>query len=72
MSCSGETVDEDGLIRIKPGVMMQLKKAKYGVSDHSTDDRTGDSPMFIPLRDALRIASWMQTVPQNVPVRGTT
>ena len=36
MSCSGETVDEDGLIRIKPGVMMQLKKAKYGVSDHST------------------------------------
>jgi len=37
MSCSGETVElEDELIQIKPGVMQQLKKAKYGVSDHST------------------------------------
>ena len=36
MSCSGETVEEDQLIQIKPRVAQQLKKAKYGVSDHST------------------------------------
>ena len=36
MSCSGETVEEDQLIQIKPRVSQQLKKAKYGVSDHST------------------------------------
>ena len=37
MSCSGETVeDEDKLIQIKPGIIQQLKKAKYGVADHST------------------------------------
>ena len=37
VSCSGETVDiKDELIQIKPGVVQQLKKAKYGVSDHST------------------------------------
>ncbi|MEK6931003.1 MAG: 4-demethylwyosine synthase TYW1, partial [Thermoproteota archaeon] len=34
---SGETVeDEDKLIQIKPGIAQQLKKAKYGVADHST------------------------------------
>lgn len=37
MSCSGETVeDEDKLIQIKPGIVQQLKKAKYGIADHST------------------------------------
>ena len=36
MSCSGETIEEDQLIQIKPKVSEQLKKAKYGVSDHST------------------------------------
>ncbi len=37
MSCSGETIEEDNeLIQIKPGVLQQLKKAKYGVADHST------------------------------------
>jgi len=37
MSCSGETVEEDEeLIQIKPQVFQQLKKAKYGVADHST------------------------------------
>ena len=37
MSCSGETVEQDNeLIQIKPGVLQQLKKAKYGVADHST------------------------------------
>ncbi len=37
MSCSGETVEnEDRLIQIKPGILQQLKKAKYGVADHST------------------------------------
>jgi tRNA wybutosine-synthesizing protein 1 len=36
MSCSGEVVQEEELIQIKPGVLQQLKKAKYGVSDHST------------------------------------
>ena len=36
MSCSGETVEEDPLIQIKPMISQQLKKAKYGVSDHST------------------------------------
>ena len=36
MSCSGETVEEDQLIQIKPRVSEQLKKAKYGVADHST------------------------------------
>lgn len=37
MSCSGETVEiADELIQIKPNVLQQLKKAKYGVSDHST------------------------------------
>ena len=37
MSCSGEFVEkEEELIQIKPNVMEQLKKAKYGVADHST------------------------------------
>ncbi len=37
MSCSGETVEtSDELITIKPGIMQQLKHAKYGVADHST------------------------------------
>lgn len=37
MSCSGETVEnEDTLIQIKPGISQQLKKAKYGIADHST------------------------------------
>ncbi|MBI3254752.1 MAG: 4-demethylwyosine synthase TYW1 [Nitrosarchaeum sp.] len=37
MSCSGETVEEeDKLIQIKPGIIQQLKKAKYGIADHST------------------------------------
>ncbi|MDE1724475.1 MAG: 4-demethylwyosine synthase TYW1 [Thaumarchaeota archaeon] len=37
MSCSGETIDvSDDFIQIKPLVLSQLKKAKYGVSDHAT------------------------------------
>ncbi len=37
MSCSGETYGQESeLIQIRPGVMQQLKKAKYGVADHST------------------------------------
>ncbi len=36
MSCSGEIVQEDSLIQIKPAIAEQLKKAKYGVADHST------------------------------------
>ena len=39
MSCSGESVEaEDQLIQIKPGMLQALKKAKYGVADHSTVD----------------------------------
>ena len=36
MSCSGEVVQEEELIQIKPQIIKQLKKAKYGVADHST------------------------------------
>ena len=37
MSCSGEIVgNDDQLIQIKPAISDQLKKAKYGVADHST------------------------------------
>ena len=36
MSCSGETVEVNELIQIKPKIIQQLKKAKYGVADHST------------------------------------
>ena len=37
MSCSGEFVEkEPELIQIKPNIAQQLKKAKYGVADHST------------------------------------
>jgi tRNA wybutosine-synthesizing protein 1 len=36
VSCSGETIEEDQIIQIKPMITQQLKKAKYGVSDHST------------------------------------
>ena len=37
MSCSGETIESDNeIIQIKPMIINQLKKAKYGVSDHST------------------------------------
>jgi tRNA wybutosine-synthesizing protein 1 len=37
MSCSGETVEPDGqLIQIRPSILKQLKKAKYGVADHAT------------------------------------
>ena len=35
MSCSGEFVEND-IIQIKSSIQQQLKKAKYGVSDHST------------------------------------
>lgn len=35
MSCSGETIEED-LIQIRPSILKQLKKAKYGVADHAT------------------------------------
>jgi tRNA wybutosine-synthesizing protein 1 len=39
MSCSGEVISsDDELIQIKPKIVQQLKKAKYGVSDHSTVD----------------------------------
>ena len=37
MSCSGETVETDNeILQIKPMILSQLKKAKYGVSDHAT------------------------------------
>ena len=37
MSCSGEVVEkEPELIQIRPSIVKQLKKSKYGVSDHST------------------------------------
>ena len=37
MSCSGEIIEnDDQLIQIKPSISEQLKKAKYGVADHST------------------------------------
>ena len=37
MSCSGETVEvSSDFIQIKPMILDQLKKAKYGVSDHGT------------------------------------
>ena len=37
MSCSGETIESDNeIIQITPKLVSQLKKAKYGVSDHST------------------------------------
>jgi len=37
VSCSGEIVGEDSeLIQIKPRILQQLKKAKYGIADHST------------------------------------
>jgi tRNA wybutosine-synthesizing protein 1 len=41
MSCSGEIVDDEmgqkeEIIQIKPGILQQLKRSKYGVSDHST------------------------------------
>jgi tRNA wybutosine-synthesizing protein 1 len=37
MSCSGETIESDNeIIQITPRIASQLKKAKYGVSDHST------------------------------------
>jgi len=37
MSCSGETMEVSSeFIQIKPMILNQLKKAKYGVSDHGT------------------------------------
>ncbi len=37
MSCSGEIIEsDDKLIQIKPAISDQLKKAKYGIADHST------------------------------------
>ncbi len=37
MSCSGETIESaEEFIQIKPMIMNQLKKAKYGISDHGT------------------------------------
>ena len=37
MSCSGEVLEaSNDFIQIKPLIMNQLKKAKYGVSDHGT------------------------------------
>ncbi len=37
MSCSGEIIEsDDRLIQIRPAISEQLKKAKYGIADHST------------------------------------
>ena len=37
MSCSGETIESDNeILQIKPMILSQLKKAKYGISDHAT------------------------------------
>ena len=36
MSCSGETNPTKELIQIQPNIINNLKKAKYGVSNHST------------------------------------
>ena len=36
MSCSGEIVAENDLLQIKPAVTKKLKKAKYGIADHSS------------------------------------
>jgi tRNA wybutosine-synthesizing protein 1 len=37
MSCSGEVLEpENELIQIRPSILKQLKKAKYGVADHAT------------------------------------
>ena len=37
MSRSGETIESDNeILQIKPMILSQLKKAKYGVSDHAT------------------------------------
>jgi tRNA wybutosine-synthesizing protein 1 len=37
MSCSGETIESNNeFIQIKPVIMNQLKKAKYGISEHGT------------------------------------
>lgn len=42
MSCSGEVVDSEGpgggLISIRPGILAEMKKAKYGVAGHATVD----------------------------------
>lgn len=42
MSCSGEVVDGEGrdgdLISIRPGILAELKRAKYGVAGHATVD----------------------------------
>jgi tRNA wybutosine-synthesizing protein 1 len=39
MSCSGEIIESGNeLIQIKPKIVEQLKKARYGVSEHSTVD----------------------------------
>ena len=46
MSCSGEIVDkEEDLIQIKSNISQQLKKAKYGVADHSTVEICHWTPM---------------------------
>ena len=36
MSCSGESIDTQKFIQIKPTILNQLKNAKYGVADHGT------------------------------------
>ncbi len=36
MSCSGETVEPDGIIQIDALKAASLKRAKYGISDHGT------------------------------------
>ncbi len=36
MSCSGESIDTQEFIQIKPTILNQLKNAKYGVADHGT------------------------------------
>ena len=49
MSCSGEFVEkEQDLIQIKPNIMEQLKKAKYGVADHSTVESVSYTHLTLP------------------------
>jgi len=49
MSCSGEIVDndDDNLIQIRPSIVAQLKKAKYGVADHSQNSPLGDEGNYL-------------------------
>jgi hypothetical protein len=63
MSCSGEVVEkEPELIQIRSSIVKQLKKAKYGVADHSTVGLCHWTKNRLGMKERATNTSFMESV----------